>query len=204
MSGKSPAVFLDRDGVINIDRTDFVKSWEEFEFAPGSLEALAALSQTSYKIVVITNQSGIGRGLLTQETLEQMHARMIDRVGASGGRIDAIYYCPHAPGAGCECRKPAAGLFFEAARDLDIDLSLSWAIGDRHRDAEAANRAGVRAILLDRVLPDPNAVVESPVQFIRAADLFAAVQIIQNSAIAASCGAVLQGTSGLLNLTLWL
>ena len=192
MSGKSPAVFLDRDGVINIDRSDFVKSWEEFEFVPGSLEALAALSQTSYKIVVITNQSGIGRGLLTQETLEQMHARMIDRVGASGGRIDAIYYCPHAPGAGCECRKPAAGLFFEAARDLDIDLSLSWAIGDRHRDAEAANRAGVRAILLDRVLPDPNAVVESPVQFIRAADLFAAVQIIQNSAIAASCGAVLQ------------
>ena len=171
MSVKSQAVFLDRDGVINRDRPDFVKSWEEFEFLPHSLEALAALSQTPYKIVVITNQSGVARGLLTERTLEQMHARMLNSVRASGGRIDAIYYCPHAPGVGCDCRKPATGLFFEAARDLDIDLTLSRAIGDSHRDAQAANRAGVQAILLNRSLPDQGAVPASPLQFVRAADL---------------------------------
>ncbi len=161
------AVFLDRDGVINRDRPDFVKSWEEFEFLP-----------------VITNQSGIGRGLLTEETLEQMHAQMIDQVRASGGRIDAIYYCPHVPNVGCECRKPATGLFFEAARDLNIDLATSWAIGDSHRDAQAANRAGVQAILLNRILPDQSAVPASPLRFVRAADLLDAVRIVQDRSIA--------------------
>jgi histidinol-phosphate phosphatase family protein len=184
VNAKSQAVFLDRDGVINRDRPDFVKSWEEFEFLPHCLEALAALSRTPYKIVVITNQSGVGRGLLTERTLEQMHAQMIDRVRASGGRIDAIYYCPHAPSIGCDCRKPATGLFLEAARDLNINLTLSWAIGDSHRDAQAANRAGVQAILLDRILPDHSAVPASPLQFVRAADLLEAVRIIQNSSIA--------------------
>jgi D-glycero-D-manno-heptose 1,7-bisphosphate phosphatase len=181
---ESRAVFLDRDGVINADRPDFVKSWEEFEFLPDSLEALAVLSQTPYKIVVITNQSGVGRGLLSERTLERMHARMIDRVRASGGRIDAIYYCPHDPGVGCDCRKPATGLFFDAARDFDINLTLSWAIGDSHRDTQAANRAGVQAILLDRMLPDQTAVPGSALQFVRAINLFDAVRIIQNSAIA--------------------
>ena len=181
---KTQAIFLDRDGVINRDRPDFVKSWDEFEFLPQSLEALAALSRTAYKIVVITNQSGVGRGLLTQKTLEGMHARMIDRVRASGGRIDAIYYCPHAPSVGCNCRKPAVGLFLDAARDLDIDLAFSWAIGDSYRDAQAANRAGVQAILLERILPDPSVVPASPLHMIRATDLFDAVRIIQNSSIA--------------------
>jgi len=184
VSVQARAVFLDRDGVINRDRPDFVKSWEEFEFLPHSLDALAALSETPYKIVVITNQSGIGRGLLTEETLEQMHAQMIDQVRASGGRIDAIYYCPHAPSVGCECRKPATGLFFEAARDLNIDLATSWAIGDSHRDAQAANRAGVQAILLNRILPDQSAVPESPLEFVRATGLLDAVRIIQDRSIA--------------------
>ena len=184
MSVKSQAVFLDRDGVINRDRPDFVKSWEEFEFLPHSLEALAALSRTPYKIVVITNQSGVGRGLLTERTLEQMHARMLDRVRANGGRIDAIYYCPHAPSVGCDCRKPATGLFLEAAQDLDIDLKWSWAIGDSHRDVQAANRAGVQAILLDRILRDQGSVPALPLQFVRAADLLDAVRIIQKSSIA--------------------
>ena len=184
MRVKSQAVFLDRDGVINRDRPDFVKSWEEFEFLPHSLEALAVLSQTPYKIVVITNQSGVGRGLLTQRTLEQMHARMIDCVRSGGGRIDAIYYCPHAPSVGCDCRKPAYGLFLKAARDLDINLTLSWAIGDSHRDAQAANRAGVQGILLNRNLPDQGAVPASSLQFVRATDLLDAVRIIRNSSIA--------------------
>ena len=184
---ESRAVFLDRDGVINADRPDFVKSWEEFEFLPDSLKALAVLSQTSYKIVVITNQSGVGRGLLSEKTLEQMHTRMIDRVRASGGRIDGIYYCPHAPSVGCDCRKPSAGLFFEAARDFEVNLTSSWAIGDSDRDVRAASRAGVKAILLDRILPDPSAMTISPLEFRRASDLLAAVRIILNSPLVGPC-----------------
>lgn len=181
MSVKSQAVFLDRDGVINKDREDFVKSWEEFEFLPHALEALAALAQTPYRIVVLTNQSGVGRGLLTEKALQQIHAKMIDRIHESGGRIDAIYYCPHKPDAGCDCRKPSAGLFFEAARDLDVNLKSSWAIGDSHRDVHAASRAGVKAVLLDRLLLDPSVMANPPPEFHRASDLLDAVRIILNT-----------------------
>ena len=177
-SVKSQAVFLDRDGVINADRTDFVKSWEEFEFLPSSLEALAALATSSYRIVILTNQSGVGRGLLSETTLRQMHQRMMDRIHESGGRIDALYYCPHAPGAGCDCRKPLPGLFFKAAREWDIDLASSWSVGDSRRDVEAAHSAGVPAILLDRILPDPSAELPPSLPVRRAADLLAAVRII--------------------------
>jgi D-glycero-D-manno-heptose 1,7-bisphosphate phosphatase len=175
---KSPAVFLDRDGVINRDRADFVKSWEEFEFLPRSLEALAALARTPYKIVILTNQSGVGRGLLTETALQQMHAKMLDCIHESGGRIDAIYYCPHAPDAGCDCRKPSPGLFFQAARDLNLDLASSWSIGDSHRDLQAAHRAGVRSILIDRILPDPTATPDPPLDIHRAPDLLAAARLI--------------------------
>jgi histidinol-phosphate phosphatase family protein len=175
---KLPAVFLDRDGVINADRLDYVKSWEEFQFLPCSLEALAALSKARYRIVVITNQSAVGRGLLTEAALQQIHTRMIERVRATGGRIDAVYYCPHTPNARCYCRKPAPGLFLEAARNSGIDLTSSWAIGDSHRDVEAANRAGVQAILLDRSLPDASATDASPGRFLRATDLLDAVRIV--------------------------
>lgn len=177
----APAVFLDRDGVINRDRSDFVKSWDEFEFLPHALEALRILSQTPYAIIIVSNQSGIGRGLITEETLRDMHRRMMDRIHAEGGRIDAIYYCPHAPEAGCACRKPAAGLFWQAARDLNLDLAASWAIGDSYRDAEAANRAGVRAILLDRSLPDHSAIPEAPVEAQRTTDLLSAARVITSA-----------------------
>lgn len=178
----APAVFLDRDGVINQDRPDFVKSWDEFEFLPHSLEALRILSQAPYAIVIVSNQSGIGRGLITEATLRDMHNRMMDRIHGEGGRIDAIYYCPHTPEAGCPCRKPAAGLFWQAARDLNLDLAASWSIGDSYRDAQAANRAGVRAILVDRSLPDHSAISDMPVEAIRTADLLSAVRIITSAA----------------------
>jgi len=177
------AVFLDRDGVINRDSDDFVKSWEEFEFLPGSLEALSALSGTPYKIVVITNQSGIGRGLLTETTLEQMHLRMIDRVRAAGGRIDAIYICPHLPTVGCGCRKPAPGLYFRAARELNLDLTSSWAIGDSWRDIEAADQARVKAVLLNRTSPDPTALSGKSLDYLRAVDLLDATRIILQKAL---------------------
>lgn len=175
------AVFLDRDGVINKDRLDFVKSWEEFEFLPSAMEALAILAKTPYRIVVISNQSGIGRGLLSEATLQEIHARMIDQIESCGGRIDAVYYCPHSPDAGCRCRKPAPGLFLAAAQELGIDLTSSWAVGDRQRDVQAANRVGLSSILLDRTLPDVDETPEVQLKFVRAADLVEAIRIVLNT-----------------------
>lgn len=142
------AVFLDRDGVINRDRPDYVKSWEEFEFLPGVLEAFRVLASGPRQIVVVSNQSCIGRGLVSRETVEEIHARMTEAVRRSGGRIDAVYYCPHRPDEDCPCRKPRPGLILKAARELDIDLAASWMVGDDLKDLETAKAAGVRPVLV--------------------------------------------------------
>jgi D-glycero-D-manno-heptose 1,7-bisphosphate phosphatase len=142
------AVFLDRDGVINRDRPDYVKSWEEFEFLPGVLEAFRVLASGPYQVVVISNQSCIGRGLAGRETVDEIHARMTEAVRRSGGRIDAVYYCPHRPDEDCPCRKPRPGLLLKAARELDIDLAASWLVGDDLKDLETAKAAGVRSVLV--------------------------------------------------------
>ena len=128
------AVFLDRDGVINRDRSDYVKTWEEFEFLPGVLEAFRLLAPSPHRVVVVSNQSAIGRGLVSRETVEEIHARMTEAVRRGGGRIDAVFYCPHRPDEDCLCRKPRPGLLLQAARELDIDLPASWLIGDDRRD----------------------------------------------------------------------
>ena len=144
-----PAIFLDRDGVINRKRPegDYVRSWGEFEFLPGVLDALAAMAQTPARIIVVTNQRGIARGRLTEADLAEIHARMVAAIGAHGGRIDAIYYCPHE--GGCDCRKPRTGLFEQALRDFpDTDLANSVVIGDSLSDMEAAARVGCRAMLI--------------------------------------------------------
>jgi D-glycero-D-manno-heptose 1,7-bisphosphate phosphatase len=142
------AVFLDRDGVINRDRPDYVRSWDEFEFLPGVLEAFRILASRPLKIVVVSNQSCIGRGLVGRETVEEIHARMMEAVRKGGGRIDAVYYCPHRPDEDCPCRKPRPGLILRAARELDIDLAASWLIGDDLKDLDAAEAAGVRPVLV--------------------------------------------------------
>ncbi len=142
------AVFLDRDGVINKDRPDYVKSWEEFEFLPGVLEAFRVLAASPHRIVVVSNQSSIGRGLVSRETVDGIHARMTEAIRRSGGRIDAIYYCPHRPDEDCPCRKPRPGLILKAARELDIDIAGSWLVGDDLRDLETAVAAGVRPVLV--------------------------------------------------------
>jgi D-glycero-D-manno-heptose 1,7-bisphosphate phosphatase len=142
------AIFLDRDGVINRDRRDYVKSWEEFEFLPGVLEALRLLAPGPHRIIVVSNQSAIGRGLVSSEAVDEIHDRMVEAVRAGGGRIDAVYYCPHSPEADCPCRKPRPGLLLRAARELDIDLPGSWLIGDDLRDLESAVAAGVRPVLV--------------------------------------------------------
>jgi D-glycero-D-manno-heptose 1,7-bisphosphate phosphatase len=174
------AVFLDRDGVINEDSPEFIKSWEEFKFLPNALSALALLAQSGFKVVIVSNQSGVGRGFFTQDTLDEIHRRMTQAITQAGGRIDGVYFCPHAPDANCDCRKPSPGLFFRAARELGIDLNTAWSIGDSRRDVLAANAAGMRSILVNRTMPDSAPALE-PGTFLRAADLTEAVSIILNA-----------------------
>jgi D-glycero-D-manno-heptose 1,7-bisphosphate phosphatase len=145
-------VLVDRDGVINRDSDEYIKSVAEWQPLPGSLEALRDLTAAGFRIVVITNQSGIGRGLFNEATLEAIHAAMRAAVKRAGGRIDEIYYCPHLPAAGCRCRKPEPGLLLDAATDFGISLAGVAFIGDKESDVAAALAVGARPILVgDRV-----------------------------------------------------
>jgi D-glycero-D-manno-heptose 1,7-bisphosphate phosphatase len=143
-------VFLDRDGVINMDRPDYVKSWAEFEFLPGSLDALRLLNQQNWRVILITNQSVINRGLTDEKEVTRIHRKMIETVAGHGGRIEAVYYCPHHPEDGCRCRKPEAGLIRQAQADYGIDLSATPMVGDSLKDLECARRAGCGAAVLVR------------------------------------------------------
>ena len=143
-----PAVFLDRDGVIIEHRDDYVKSLAEVVFVPGALDALARLARHDTLIVIATNQSAIGRGLLTREAADAINAHVCEQVTAAGGRVDAVYMCPHRPEDNCACRKPAPGMLLDAVRDLGIDLGASAMIGDALTDVLAAQAAGVRPILV--------------------------------------------------------
>jgi D-glycero-D-manno-heptose 1,7-bisphosphate phosphatase len=143
-----PAVFLDRDGVINRRRLDHVKSWSEFEFLPNALDALRSLHEDGATAVVVTNQSAIGRGLMTFAELDLIHRLMLDEVRAVGGEIAAVYSCPHVPDAGCSCRKPATGLLELAADELRLSLSDSVLVGDSDSDVGAARSAGCQPVLV--------------------------------------------------------
>ena len=137
------AIFLDRDGVLNENRANYVKTWQEFVWLPGSLDALAALALPDRPIIVVTNQSMVGRGLVSNSTLDDIHARMLQQASSHGGRIDAVYACLHTPSDACSCRKPLPGLLHRAARDHEIDLADSVFIGDAFTDYQAATAAGV-------------------------------------------------------------
>ena len=141
-------VILDRDGVINEDSSAFIKSPAEWRPIPGSLEAIARLNRVGYQVVIATNQSGVGRGLFDIRTLTAIHQRMRQALAAVGGRIDAIFFCPHAPEAECACRKPAPGLFHEIQERLQTSLEQVPAIGDSMRDLVAAREAGARPVLV--------------------------------------------------------
>ena len=141
-------VFLDRDGVINRDSPDFIRSEDEWLPLPGSLEAIAALSAAGWTVVVATNQSGVARGYLSEAGLERIHERMRLAVRQAGGHIDAVFFCPHGPDDGCSCRKPADGLFSRISERYGCPLAGVPAIGDSARDIEAARRAGARPILV--------------------------------------------------------
>lgn len=141
-------VILDRDGTINVDSDDFIKSPEEWLPLPGSLEAIALLNRNGYQVVVISNQSGIARGLFDLAALEAIHAKMRQMTTDAGGEIEAIYFCPHGPHDVCDCRKPKDGLFRRFAADTQADLSRVYAIGDSLRDLQAAETAGAKPALV--------------------------------------------------------
>jgi len=145
-------IFIDRDGVINRRRPGHVLSWSDLEFLPRSLLALRRLHELSERCVVVTNQSVVGLGLITDAELNSIHARLVDVVSANGGLIERIYACPHSPTYGCDCRKPRAGLLLGAASDLGVELERSIMIGDGLTDVRAAQAAGCQAILVgDRI-----------------------------------------------------
>ncbi len=141
-------VILDRDGVINFDSDQFIKSPDEWKPIPASLEAIASLNQAGFKVVVVSNQSGIGRGLFDMAMLNTIHARMHKQLALAGGRIEAVFFCPHPADSDCECRKPKAGLFRDIAQRFHVDLAGVPAIGDAWRDLEAARSVGARPILV--------------------------------------------------------
>jgi len=141
---RRPAAILDRDGVLNRKppRAQYVRRWEEFEWLPGAREALKQLRDAGFRVVIVSNQAGVARGAMTEAELLEIHRRLVREATLAGGRIDAIYYCPHNWDAGCECRKPKPGMLFQAQRDFSLDLSRTPFIGDDERDAQAADAAG--------------------------------------------------------------
>lgn len=165
-----PAVFLDRDGVINVEK-GFIWEPEEFELAPGAVEALVLLRSAGYKLIVVTNQSGIGRGLYTEAQLAEVHAHMESLLKAGGAWVDGIYFAPDHPDSPTEHRKPGPGMLLEGARDHGIDLRSSVMVGDQVRDAEAGQAAGcVLNILVPPGAGDP--------RFLMARDLTEAAGLI--------------------------
>ena len=142
------AVFLDRDGVINENRPDHVKSWAELELLPGAVDAIARLARAGVPVFVITNQAIVNRGLVSREVVEEINARMVREIEAHGGRIADIAYCPHRDDEGCECRKPQPGLLVTLARKHGIDLGDSVLIGDALTDMQAGRAVGCETVLV--------------------------------------------------------
>lgn len=140
-------IFLDRDGVINENRADHVKSWEEFRFVPGSLAALRRLTQHNFRILVVTNQAIVNRGVVSSSTLEAIHRRMNGFARAHGASIAGIRYCPHRPDEHCGCRKPEPGMLLDLAREHGVNLRDSYFVGDSLTDVAAGQAAGCRTIL---------------------------------------------------------
>ena len=145
------AVFLDRDGTLNIDK-GYVHRIEDWEWISGAIDAIAALKKAGFLVIVITNQAGIARGYYDEVAMANLHAKINEELKGHGAAIDGFYHCPHHPEFGavreCECRKPMPGLIYEASQDFDIDLGHSWLVGDKASDIQAGLSAGIKSILV--------------------------------------------------------
>lgn len=178
------AVFLDRDGTI-VEDADFLTDLAELRILPGAVEGIRKLNEAGFLVLVLTNQSGVARGFLTEGKLREIHEKLSSMLQAQGARIDGYYYCPHHPTIGspryridCACRKPKPGMFLQAAKEHGLVLDHSFAIGDSLRDGQAAQAAGVRSLLV-RTGPNLEEAVSQPELYWRQADdLLAAAEII--------------------------
>ena len=141
-------IFLDRDGVINENRSDYVQSWNEFRFLPGSREAIAKLTRAGHRIIVCSNQAGVAKGCISPETVEDIHRHMLAEIQDVGGVIEKVYYCPHSKDANCNCRKPRPGMLLRASSELGLDMSDAVFIGDSITDIRAGQAAGIHTVLV--------------------------------------------------------
>jgi D-glycero-D-manno-heptose 1,7-bisphosphate phosphatase len=143
-------IFLDRDGVINRNRPrgDYVKSWEEFQFLPGARDAIARLTKAGFRLMIVTNQACIGKGIVSWATVQEIHARMMQEIALVGGQIEAVLCCPHLVENGCDCRKPAPGLLRRAHEEYGVDLRQAILVGDSVKDVQTAAAVGMPAIMV--------------------------------------------------------
>ena len=172
-------VLLDRDGVINRERGDFTTTVEEWEWVPGALAGMKKLTKAGFGIIVITNQSGISRGIITEDGLANLHDFMIRTVRDAGGDIARVYHCPHKTADNCSCRKPHPTMLLAAANDFGFDLAGTFFIGDAPRDMEAAARAGAQGVFIDTTPAVTTGATDEPVPFaFRAKNLLEAADIV--------------------------
>ncbi len=180
-----PAVFLDRDGVLIENREDYVRDWSQVFIYPKTYLSLFRIQNAGYKIIIVTNQSAVGRGLISLQTAEDVNRKLVETIRENNGQVDQVYMCPHHPADGCDCRKPQPGMILQAARELDLDLPHSWMIGDAWSDMLAGQAAGVQGLLMVRTgrgrdqLRDPQPDGGKNVHF--ADDISDAVDIILQS-----------------------
>ena len=145
-----PTIILDRDGVLNKrPKSLYVRTWDDWEWIPGAKEAINLLKNAGYRIILVTNQSGIARKKMTEQDLHSIHEKMQKELSRTCNCIDKIYYCPHGPDDNCECRKPKPGMLLQAQRDFNLDLSKTYFIGDDQRDMQAGNAAGCKTLLVN-------------------------------------------------------
>lgn len=160
MIPKNRAIFLDRDGVLNKDRIDYVKNIGELEIFSNIGKCIRQINERGFLVIVVTNQSAIGRKLITNNDVENIHNYIQKFLKKYNAKIDAFYYCPHHPIDNCDCRKPKSGLLIKAAHDFSIDLKNSWMIGDHDRDIESGTNVGCKSIkvthknTLDNIIDD--------------------------------------------------
>ena len=166
----NPAIFLDRDGVVIENRSNYVRSWDDVDIYPAAVQALACYASSPYKIVFVTNQSAVGRGIISFDTAQAINQRLVCELQKSGCRIDGVFMCPHAPNENCSCRKPRPGLLQQASSSLSIDLMNSIIIGDAWTDLQAGKAAGLQQVALVRTgrgrqqlkLPAPPSLSNAP------------------------------------------
>ena len=164
---KRKCVFLDRDGVINkkAPEGDYIKSWNEFKFLPGIKETIKKLNNVGFLTIIISNQSGIAKGFMTEQDLKDIHKKMIEELKKIGAKIDGIYYCPHDEKDNCNCRKPKIGMFLKAKEDFNIDLNKSWIIGDSKSDIIAGQKARCKTMLINKKLYKNDILIDKGIKY---------------------------------------